>query len=307
MDPFAGEVTLIDAWILCSFGLSVGMISGLLGIGGGMILTPALHAMGMSMPVAVATTLAQMIASSFTASYHHLKAKRLVKPLVLFLGGTALLGVVSGRFLMGHLVRGDQADQVGRYAFVAVMALIVVKMMRKPRDKPWRFGPSYEVAGFSLPVVLVVLMGFFAGFSSALTGLGGGFLFVPLLHRGLRLSLKEAVGTSSGCILLSATAAALVYGAQGLVDWRSAAFLALGALLGGYGGAKLHHRMPKAWVKGLFLALLTVSSLSMSLLILAQKDLAHGLVWAGSLAILAMALWMGIVAKEPQNPEGKKV
>jgi len=92
--------------------------------------------------------------------------------------------------------------------------------------------------------VRLVLIGLAAGFFSALFGVGGGVVIVPLLVLGLSFPQRAATGTSLAAILIVALAGAVAYGVRGEVHWGDAALVGLPAAFGAIGGAALQQRLP---------------------------------------------------------------
>jgi uncharacterized protein len=86
-------------------------------------------------------------------------------------------------------------------------------------------------------------IGIAAGFFSALFGVGGGIVVVPLLVALAGYAAKTAMATSLGAILFTAVAAAASHAQAGNVDWSDAALLGLPAIAGALAGAEVHRRV----------------------------------------------------------------
>jgi uncharacterized membrane protein YfcA len=104
----------------------------------------------------------------------------------------------------------------------------------------------------------LVLIGLAAGFLSALFGVGGGIVIVPLLVLYAGWSARPATAVSLGAIAITALAGAAVYGALGRVDVGHAALLGLPAAAGAIAGTALQQRLPVRALSLAFAALLTV-------------------------------------------------
>jgi len=111
--------------------------------------------------------------------------------------------------------------------------------------------------------VRLVLIGLAAGFFSALFGVGGGVVIVPLLVLGLRFPQRSATGTSLAAILVVALAGAVAYGVRGEVHWGHAALVGLPAALGAIGGATLQQRLPLRALAFAFAGLLVVVGITL--------------------------------------------
>lgn len=112
-----------------------------------------------------------------------------------------------------------------------------------------------ETAGF-------VLLGIFVGFASALTGLGGGFLVVPLLL-WLGRPHGQAVGTSFVTILVLGCSALFAHSRLAHVDWRIGLLLGLGGIAGAQVGARVVDRVDPALWSRLFAAVLLAVAVRM--------------------------------------------
>jgi uncharacterized membrane protein YfcA len=108
-----------------------------------------------------------------------------------------------------------------------------------------------------MPVPLV-LIGLAAGFFSALFGVGGGVLIVPLLVVAASFGQREAAGTSLAAIVIIALVGAIAYGVRGEVDFGYAALVGLPAAAGALAGAVVQQRVPVRWLALAFAGLLLV-------------------------------------------------
>jgi uncharacterized membrane protein YfcA len=105
--------------------------------------------------------------------------------------------------------------------------------------------------------VRLVLIGLAAGFFSALFGVGGGTVIVPLLVLACGWELRSATATSLAAIGITATAGVITYVAHGEVRPVYAALLGIPAAVGAAGGAALQQRVHVRTLSFLFAALLT--------------------------------------------------
>ncbi|HEY2371628.1 MAG TPA: sulfite exporter TauE/SafE family protein [Gaiellaceae bacterium] len=102
----------------------------------------------------------------------------------------------------------------------------------------------------------LVLIGLAAGFFSALFGVGGGTVIVPLLVLACGWELRSATATSLAAIGITATAGVITYVVHGEVRPVYALLLGLPAAVGAAGGAALQQRLPVRTLSFLFAALL---------------------------------------------------
>jgi uncharacterized membrane protein YfcA len=111
--------------------------------------------------------------------------------------------------------------------------------------------------------VRLVLIGLVAGLFSALFGVGGGIVIVPLLILLAGFDARPATGTSLAAILITAAAGVTLYALEGEVDVAYAALVGIPATLGAVLGAAAQQRVSGRTVQLAFVALLTAIALWM--------------------------------------------
>jgi uncharacterized membrane protein YfcA len=113
--------------------------------------------------------------------------------------------------------------------------------------------------------VIFVLIGLVAGFFSALFGVGGGIVIVPLLLLAAKWDMRTASATSLAAIGITATAGTITYVAHGDVRPLYALLVGVPAALGAASGSALQRRLPVRTLSYLFAALLVVIAVDMLL------------------------------------------
>ena len=183
-------VTLIG--VAVASGIAGGVLAGLLGVGGGIVIVPALYfaltragfAGPATMQLAVGTSLATIVFTAISSSLGHYRRGAIDMALLKLWAPSILLGVLAGSLLAGHV-----SSNVLVAVFATVAALVAVDMVfRRPAESP-------EPGSFSKPVWAV--LGFLAGGISAMMGIGGGTFGVPLMTL-FNMPIHRAVGTASG-------------------------------------------------------------------------------------------------------------
>lgn len=255
-------------------GAAAGLLAGLFGVGGGLILVPALawvlplQGFGpeVYMQSAIGTSLAVIALTSLSSARTHHQLGGVRWPLLWRFGGGlaagALLGGALAELLGGELLR----------RIVGIGALLVAAQM---------FVKSFSTAPAALRpatpgVPELVGVGSVIGLLSALIGIGGGSLTVPYFSwRGL--SMREAVGTAAACGVPIAWAGALGFVLAGwseatlpglhlgYVSLPAFAGLAVASVAVAPLGARLAHRLPQTWLKRSFALLLLGVGLHMLL------------------------------------------
>jgi uncharacterized membrane protein YfcA len=107
-------------------------------------------------------------------------------------------------------------------------------------------------------VLRLAVIGIVAGFFSALLGVGGGLIIVPLLLLFAHFSERPAMATSLGAIGLTALAGTIRYAFHGDVEWGYAALIGLPASVGAVAGTAMQQRIDSRWLSLSFAALLVV-------------------------------------------------
>jgi uncharacterized membrane protein YfcA len=104
--------------------------------------------------------------------------------------------------------------------------------------------------------VRLVLIGLVAGFFSALFGVGGGIVIVPLLLLAAAFEVRPAAATSLAAIGITAAVGTITYAFHGEVEPLYAALVGVPAAIGAVAGAALQQRLPTRTLSLLFAALL---------------------------------------------------
>ncbi|MCP3870173.1 MAG: sulfite exporter TauE/SafE family protein [Gammaproteobacteria bacterium] len=248
-------------WVYLAVGSAAGLLAGLLGVGGGLIIVPALVWLHLGngfdnavvIHTAVGTSLATIIVTSISSIRAHHKRGAVRWPLVMQLTP----GIIVGAWLGAGI-----ADQLPTLWLQRVFACFVItvgiQMALGARTEAHRGLPS-------LPGM--TLVGSAIGTVSAIVGIGGGSLTVPFLN-WCSVNIRQAVATSAAVGLPIAVAGtigfvftglgepALPPGSTGYVYWPAFFGISLASYLLAPLGAKIAHSLPLASLKRVFAVLL---------------------------------------------------
>lgn len=190
--------------LLLLIGAGVGFLSGLLGIGGGIVMFPLLLYMPSLLgftPLDVKSitglTMAQGFFASLTAVFFYNKHKFVSKPLVIYLG----LSLFAASFA-GALFSKTVSDRVLLSIF-SMLSITAAVMMFMPRSHD-RDECKEDSIIFNKP--LSIAIGLCVGFFTGMVGQGGAFLLIPTILYVLKVPLRVALGSTLGIGLFSATA-----------------------------------------------------------------------------------------------------
>lgn len=251
-------------------GVVAGGFSGLMGIGGGLIVVPALYLIfeqqgfnqDIIIKLAAGSCLAGMIATTAVSLRAHVKRGADVWPMFSRLAPGILVGIVIGgvlvRFLSGHLI-----NQI----FAVFVAIIAIRMFF-----PTELGQAHQLPN----KWVIALVGVGIGTFSGLLGLGGGILTIPFLTH-CRFEIRHILGVSLACglmIALFGTLSFMIAGDHvpnlpnqsiGYVYWPAALGIALGSPILTSPAADLTTRLPARVLQLMFGCLLLVIALKMFL------------------------------------------
>lgn len=252
-------------------GLGVGILSGMLGIGGGTILVPTFK-LGFALPAlsATATSLFTIIPTSISGAISHLRNKTCIPRFGFAAGLGGALTSPVGVWLAS--LSPDWATMVAAACVIAYSACTMLSKAfalwrrtsgkGKGESRGGRDGEAieYVVPSGARPVVVAALIGLVAGVLSGYVGVGGGFLMIPLFMQLLHTPMKLASGTSLIGVLLLSIPGTVMQAVLGNVNWVVGICVALGAIPGAVIGTKLLKRVPELALRFMFGGFLLVAA-----------------------------------------------
>lgn len=262
----------MTAVLLFVGGIAGGLFGAVLGIGGGVLIVPLLTlAFNVPLSAAVAVSLVCVVATSTGAAAWNVRAHRADVRLAIFLEVGTVLGALAAG-LAAPLI----PERVLAGAFALMMVYVGAAMARPQRERPGvgaadstidpsapdgPAAPAYR--SHRLPEAVAGSVG--AGVVSALLGVGGGVVKVPLLRLVMGVPLHVASATSSYIIGVTAAAGAYPYLMRGQVDTAIAGPMVLGVAVGAAAGAALAPRLHARWLGLLFAAVAAYVAFQMAL------------------------------------------
>lgn len=266
-------LTLIIAAIC---GLGVGVLSGLLGVGGGIIVIPLLRlGFGVEGLVAAGTSLLVVLPTSLSGVIGRLAARRR--------GGMASIHVRAGLLVgAGGIVFspiGSWLSGVAGGAIVMVAAGIVIaytgaNMVRKALRLSGGSGGAggsgpqdgaTDIAMTGANIARLLLLGAIAGLLSGFIGVGGGFIIIPMLMWMFGMPFKVASGTSLVALCLLAVPGIITHGLYGHIDFVRGIAIAAGSIPGAFFGTALLKRLPEKALRIAFGILLVAVAVTLAI------------------------------------------
>jgi len=208
-------------------GLSAGVLSGMFGVGGGVVTTPAIQVLLGAPPyVAVGTPLPVIFPTALVGAYTYARAGEISMRAAAWAAGPGMIGAASGAALTSLINP--------HWLLLATAALIAWQAVRVGRGgehetRPRGTTPSWQYA----------VLGLATGVVSGLLGIGGGVLFVPIVTTILGMPLKRALGSSLLVIAAVAIPGTIVHALLGHIDWAIFLVLVAGVVPGARIGAKI--------------------------------------------------------------------
>jgi hypothetical protein len=250
-----GESTMSEnALALLIVGLIAGVASGMFGIGGGVVIVPALIILGFELQEAAGTSLgALLMPVGIFAVIEYYRAGKLKFGIAVPIAAGLVAGTIAGAEIARSLPSETLRQLYGIFLIWTGWRFAEPrKMWQEWRAKtPAPQMPEETTTTVAWYILLMVGLG--AGVLAGMFGIGGGAIIVPVLVGLLKLDPKVAVGTSLAALLLPVgLGAVIIYYQDGNLDPAAAALVAVGLLIGALGGAKIALGLPSKTVKQLY-------------------------------------------------------
>jgi uncharacterized protein len=242
-------------------GVATGAMSGLFGVGGAVISTPGIRALGASAQAAVGTTLPSIIPGAASGTLRYAREGLVDGPAVRATTPIGIVGAVAGALLTEAVPGEGHALMLATAALLAVSGARMVRNADAAARRPSVFSAG-AAARTTIPsertdrvrdivvavgdrphgrptTIRLAAVGTLAGLLSGLLGIGGGVVMVPGFTQIVGFSLKRAIATSLACVGIFAVPGTITHALLGNIDWRFALLLTVGMIPGARLGASL--------------------------------------------------------------------
>ncbi len=263
-------MTAIHIIALLVTGSVAGFASSLLGIGGGIIMTPIQFMIftdlgvpeSTAIKLAFGTNLLVILPTAISGVWRHQRKKAVFWRAALIMGSVSFLASFGGSFITAFLPGRPLKIGFGFLILASALRMLMVKSPRitdEPRDNPWL------LMAWALPI----------GLATGLVGIGGGIVGVPIMTLALRFKIHNAVATSLGMMILGSVGGIIGYiingrnvsglpsYSLGYVNLQSAFLLAVTSVAMAQLGAITAHRLPAKQLGYVFVVLLLYMGLKM--------------------------------------------
>lgn len=268
--------------IMLIVGIAVGVLGSILGIGGGMIITPVLT-LGFDLDIkyAIGASIIAVIATSSGATIAYLKDNVLNLRVAMFLEIATSIGAIMGALLTGvirpvflyllfglllffsgaNMVRKLWGKQVQTNADSDDSIAKKLKLNGSYYDKNLHKQVDYKVT--NVPSGITIMFG--AGIASGLLGIGSGAFKVIAMDTFMKMPLKPSSSTSNLMMGVTAAASATIYFFNGSILPQIAVPMALGIIVGAAVGSRVMQIMPVRMLRMIFIPILLYLGLQMIL------------------------------------------
>jgi uncharacterized membrane protein YfcA len=223
---------------LARAGVLAGLMAGLIGVGGGIIMVPAMVSarVGLSQRVAAGTSLAAIVPIAVVGALTYGGARQV--------DGFAAVCVIPGS-VVGAIVGARLTRHIPNRTLAIVFALVSLGVAVRLVIPAGLAEGGQPVSATALHGVELTGAGVVAGVASGLLGIGGGVLIVPILTLGFGISQQLAQGTSLAAIVPTGLSGAVTHQRMGHLHRGAAAILGVFGVAGAFAGALLATHLPE--------------------------------------------------------------
>lgn len=234
---------LILAGILFFLGLAGGLMSGLLGIGGGVIMVPLLlyipPLMGivpLSMKLVAGITTVQSFAAGVVGSFGHNRYKRVNKKLVLILAIPMAISAFVGSYFSKYF---SNDFLLITFAGMAAFSSLLIFLPKK-EDSNTTMDDEIKFNHFYAILIAVII-----GFLSGIIGQGGAFIYLPAMLYLLHIPTRITIGSGLAIGVIASSSVLIGRISTNQISWVMALILVAGVIIGAYFGSVFSQRTPK--------------------------------------------------------------
>lgn len=281
MNSFIVNDIFLFEILLFLISIVAGVFGSILGLGGGIIIVPALTLIfGIKIKYAIGASIVSVIATSSGAAAVYVRDRLTNIRVAIFLEVATTIGAICGALISSKLPTNflflifaamllfscwvmyrKMHQEKNGHAFASSPLATRLKMNSSYPDHHLQQEISYGV--INIPLGFAMMTG--AGLISGLLGVGSGALKVPAMDGAMNLPIKVSSATSNFMIGVTAAASAGFYYMRGEIIPVLVAPVALGVLAGTWGGTRLMVRLPSSLIRLIFIFVLIFIAIQMGL------------------------------------------
>ncbi len=247
--------------LIGGLGLVTGFLSGLLGIGGGIVMAPLLLYMPplfgfepLPMRTVAGLTIVQGLLGCISGALAHRRFRFISNRLAFYMGTSifiaAIAGGASSRYVSNEIL-------LFVFAGLALSASILILIPVKGDSE----SPDVEALTFRRWRAVTSASG--VGFLGGLVGLGGSFILIPLMTSFVQIPTRIAIGSNLAIVLLSTAAGFIGKAATGQIEWLMTIPIALTVILAAHLGSLVSRRVPVSRLRQILAVLIAVAAIRM--------------------------------------------
>ena len=225
-------------------GTGAGFLGSIIGIGGGIIMTPILTLMGFSPPVIASSSLLAVTATSLSSTITYSIKKSINYSLGIKLALFAIPGSILGGFLSSYVTISD-------FKLYFAVLLLAVGIYIFYKEKISARNKSIDIPTY-LNFILFSIGAFSAGIISSFFGVGGGIIFIPIMLFLFKLKIIEASPTAQFTLLISSSIGLATHILLGHPEYFYGFSLAIGSFLGAQIGSRYLHKFKESFLSKIF-------------------------------------------------------
>lgn len=237
----------MDWLVLAIAGIFSGVLSGLLGIGGGFIIVSLLVALGYPPIQSVATSSLVIVLSSSTGSFYNWRNGYLDFKRVIYIAIPAIIAAQLGVLL---------AVKIPDYILLTIFSIFLITNIFLIQLRKRLVSQNKQSNSSFNPAIAKIATGSIAGFLAGLLGVGGGAIMVPLQMLLLNENIKVAIRTSLGVIVAATISSSVNHAIQGNVLFLVGLTLGLGGMIGSQLGTRILPKLSDSLVSRIFVLFL---------------------------------------------------
>jgi len=246
-------------FLVAGLGMVSGFLSGLIGIGGGIVMAPLLlyvpplfHLTALPMKTVAGLTIVQGLAGCLSGAFFHRRLRFVSGSLALYMGLTIFVAA-----LIGGAGSGLVSDSILLFIF-AMLALSASLLMVLPVRGDTE-APNIEELSFSHARAVSAAAG--VGLLGGLVGQGGSFILIPLMTSFVRIPTRIAIGSNLAIVFLASIAGVIGKAATGQIDWLLALPIVLTVLPAARMGSLASRKTPVRGLRLILALLIAVASI----------------------------------------------
>jgi len=249
--------------LIGGLGLVTGFLSGMLGIGGGIVMAPLLlyvpPLLGfepLPMRIVAGLTLVQGFMACISGAISHRQFRMVSGPLSLYMGISIFIAAMAGGAGSGYV-----SNQILLFVFAGLAFSASFLMLIPIKDEC----ENPDVDGLTFQRWRAVTVAGAVGFLGGLVGQGGSFILIPLMTSFVRIPTRIAIGSNLAVVLLSTTAGFIGKATTGQIEWFMAVPIALTVVPSVRAGSLVSRRVPVARLRRTLSLLIAIAAIRISI------------------------------------------